>query len=235
MLNLIQRLGLVTIAIQLLMGTAKAQAPPVPVVEIEETVQVRKVAPPAARATTRRSSPGQTQPSAEDSPNPKNSDESLEGLRKRFHEVQTEIARQKNQPAPKEPDDKNLIIVLENPHLSQGRYHGNNEYDRSFVVRMLFANPTAQNYELKRAGVTLTSDQKTYKVPESLNNYHDSYSVGQNHISISSLKMPETLAIPAGQTASTWVMFGALPMSPAVPDLKLTLDSGPGKTRDRRQ
>lgn len=229
---LIQRLGFLTICFPLMLAEAIAQpqeaALPVPVAEVvveEVQVPVKRAARPAPRAATRRTSPGQAQTSAEQTAN-KKPDESLEGLRKRFHEAQTEIALRKNQPAPKEPDDKQLIIVLENPHLSQGRYFGNNEYDRSFVVRMLIANPTARNYELKRTGVTLTSDQKTYKVPESLSNYHDSYSVGQNHFSISSLKMPEMVSIPAGKTASTWLVFGQLPMNPAVPDLKLTLEFG---------
>ena len=139
------------------------------------------------------------------------------------------MARLKNQPAPKLPEKPELTIVLENPFLSQGRYRANNEYDRAFAVRLLIANPTGKEVELKRTGVSLTVDQKTYKAESNTNNYSNSFSVGNKHYSVSSLKMPDVVKIPAGKSASAWVTFGKLPMNPAVPDMKLTLEVGQDK------
>ncbi len=219
MFSLIQRWGLLALALQILTVAAVAQEDPFDEVETpreDSTAPAREV--PEKEPLPAAAKPQDTAK--------KIAPESVEGLSQRLHAVQTEIARRKKQPAPQMPDDKDLIFVLEDPHLSQGRYHSNNEYDRSFVVRMLIANPTDKAVELKREGITLTSDQKTYKALERLSNYHDSYNIGQKSYSISSLKTPEMLAIPAGKTVSTWVVFGALPMNPAVPDLKLNLTIG---------
>ncbi len=160
---------------------------------------------------------------------PKVNPESLEGILQRTQDVQAEIARLQNQPAPKPPEKSDLSIVLENPFLSQGRYRSNNEYDRAFAVRLLIANPTDKDLELKRTGVTLTVDQKPYKAESNTNNYSTSFSVGSKHYSVSSLKMPDVVKIPAGKSAQAWVTFGKLPMNPPVPDMQLTVEVGKDK------
>ncbi len=191
----------------------------------EEDIVRPATEPAPPRASTQRPS----QPDSTNAKKPQVDPESLESILKRARDVQSERARLDNQPAPKPPEKPDLTIVLENPFLSQGRYRSNNEYDRAFAVRLLIANPTDKDVELKRAGVSLTLDQKTYKAETNTNNYSTSFSVGNKHFSTSSLSMPDVVKIPAGKSASAWATFGKLPMNPAVPDMKLTLDLGEEK------
>lgn len=222
-------------------GLAQVDQPiPVQVEVIEEVEVVQKAAPEPPAVQTRPAptppSSGSTtpdQPTKTDKIDPK----SLEGLQKRYHEVQTRIAQQKKLPVPPPPDDKKLIVVLENPHLSQGQYRSNNEYDRGFAVHMLFANPTKQDLQVKRSDVVLHSDKKTYKAVERLTRYHDSYRINGDYLHLSNLKMPDVIKIPAGKTASTWAVFSDMPTNPAIPDLKLafTVEGEKPEAKDQRE
>lgn len=206
-----------------------------PVAEAVEEVQevpvqrpIPQIRPAATQPSTPSSKPVDSKKKAKLDP------KSLDGLKKRYHEVQTQIARLKKQPAPPKPDDKKLIVVLEDPHLSQGQYRSNNNYDRSFVVQMLLANPTKQDLQIKRSEVTLHSDNKTYKAADRLSRYHDSYRVNGEYLHLSNLKMPEVIKVPAGKTASAWAVFPALPTNPTIPDLKLVLNIE-GKTAESKE
>ena len=225
----ISRWAFLAAAVLMLAEAVEAQEFDLPPVEVVWDVPAEPAPPVEPSPASPRPAEGPRETPAQEPQKPKIAPDSVEGILQRFHEVQLEIARKKNQPAPEQPGKDKPILVLENPHLSQGRYHGNNQYDRSFVVKLLIANPTGKDVELKRAGVTLTSDQKTYKAAQRLTVYHDSYNIGRDYVSISSLTMNDTVPIPAGQSASAWLLFEKLPMNPAVPDLKLTLEFGSDK------
>ncbi|MCA9068341.1 MAG: hypothetical protein KDA84_05430, partial [Planctomycetaceae bacterium] len=193
-----------------------------PFEQAEEAIEPANPFQPTTRPAPARSgssTSSENQPEKKDKIDPK----SLEGLKKRFHEAQTRIAKQKNLPAPNPPDDKKLIVVLENPHLSQGQYRSNNNYDRGFVVHMQFANPTKEDLQIKRSDLILHSDKKTYKAVERLSRYHDSYRIDGNYTHLSNLKTPDVIKVPAGKTASAWAVFSDMPTNPAIPDLELAM------------
>ncbi len=161
------------------------------------------------------------------------SEESVEDLKKRAHQIQTDLARLKNTPAPKAPNEDQLIVVLDTPHFTQGNHRSPNTYLRAFAVRMRFANPTKQEIVLKGTDITLTAQGKTYKTISngSSYSYYSSFRVGSESFSISSLRFPTTLKVPAGKTANAWAVFQDIPMNPAIPELQLLLDVGKEKRK----
>ena len=132
-----------------------------------------------------------------------------------------------------------LIVVLEHPHLSQGRYRSNNRYDRaSRGPSSLFANPTKNEIQLKRSEVSAgTSDQKTYKVPiKASATTTTPFPSGPEALLAEYIEeWPDVVKIPAGKTASTWARLPRTADEPR--DSRFEIDVGFRKREagDRRQ
>ncbi|HUG90111.1 MAG TPA: HEAT repeat domain-containing protein [Planctomycetaceae bacterium] len=159
-------------------------------------------------------------------PRPKKDPDSVPGLLERLDDVHRELIRLKVRPAPLVPAEKQpqLHVILETP-FAGANYYGSPNSIHYFACRLRFVNLTGKAVTVASRQIALKADDKTLMagdIPSQLRGA--GFSVGNRGFSLSSpdLQTPETLAVPAGGTAATWVAFAPLPGGGQVP--KLTLE-----------
>lgn len=144
---------------------------------------------------------------------------------KRLSRIEKELLELRIQ-AGRVPDDRHdqrLLTLLETPYLGMVQFGAVNG-QRFFAARLLAVNLTDRAAVLKRDDVQLVADGQTFAVkdpPRQLRSVP--LQLGQQPVQPRNLRMPETVTVPAGGTASTWMIFPELPPGSHVPQLVLKL------------
>ena len=113
-----------------------------------------------------------------------------------------------------------IACLLDSPYFAQLR-SGQKQY-RFLVGRLVIINRSKSPLELQTKTIQLDFNGKQYRLGEhsELTKYAN-FRLGERHYSISELKPADSMKIPVGQVASTWVVFHGLPAGNDVPDLAL--------------
>ena len=210
----------------------EVQAQPQPVEVIREIRPAAPARTAAAPSTTGASSAAQAVATTAPvkAPQPKLDPDSVPGLLQRLDSVNRSLIETKVRPGPFVPAEqqRQLHVVLETPYLGANHY-GSPSSIHYFAGRLRFVNLTDQDLSVASQKIALKADDQTFKVgeiPANLRGY--GFSVGNRGYSLSSsdLQTPETLTVPAGGTAATWVTFAGLPGGAQVPKLTLEIPYG---------
>jgi HEAT repeat protein len=170
----------------------------------------------------------------EETPKPGSSDPDsgkqpdLKQILERLNRVERELLelRIKSGKVPQDKKDQRIITLLDTPFLGSV-YYGSPTNLRFFVAKLTIVNLTDQPVMLKRDDIKLASDGQTYAVKEAPQQFQfHQFQIGQQAIQLRSLQLPAEVAVPAGGTGSTWVLFPDLPPGSHVPPLVLQLKFG---------
>ncbi len=116
--------------------------------------------------------------------------------------------------------DDGIACLLDSPYFAQFR-SGQKQY-RFLVGRLVIINKSDVPLELETKDIRLHVNGKEYRIGERTElTRFSSFRLGDRQYSISELKPAELLKIPAGQVASSWVVFHGLPAGNDVPNLTL--------------
>lgn len=153
-----------------------------------------------------------------DGPIPKDVLERIERLEREVIELRTKTGQ-----VPADKKDQRVITLLETPYLgSPGYWSG--QQPRVFIVKLGLVNLTDKPITLKQSDVELSLDGQIFPIKElNQNQRYQSIQMGQQSVQLQNLQMKKELALSAGGTNSTWVMFSDLPPGNHVPQLKLKL------------
>jgi len=130
-------------------------------------------------------------------------------------------ALQKPLPAIFELDDDGIAALLVDPFLAH-RHTGGNTQQRYLVGRLVILNQSENEVSLDLDDVRLIADGEEFPVerdPAEMR-YATAYLNGSTY-SVSELKPAESLTIPPGHLASSWVVFPNLDSGNDAPDLEL--------------
>ena len=116
--------------------------------------------------------------------------------------------------------DDGIACLLDSPYFAQFR-SGQKQY-RFLVGRLVIINKSDVPLELKTNDLRLHVNGKEFRIGERTElTRFSNFRLGDRHYSISELKPAEQLKVPAGQVASSWVVFHGLPAGNDVPNLTL--------------
>ncbi len=145
----------------------------------------------------------------------------IEKYETKLKEIEQELIALKR-PVPAEflLADDGIACLLDSPYFAQIR-SGQKQY-RFLVGRLVIINRTDTPLELKTEDVHLHLNGKEYRPGErtELTRFAN-FRMGERHYSISDLKPAQAIKVPAGQIASSWVVFHGLPAGNDVPHLVL--------------
>ena len=151
----------------------------------------------------------------------------VKGLLERLEKVEAELTRldsnRKN--GPRRSGDERFLTLLETPHYGSTSYYQNGKW--YFASKLVFINLGKQDVTVARKDIVLDveGDSKALgEIPETLVNY--SFRVGSKSFQIRDLKTPETIKVPSGGSASSWVFFGEMPSGPSIPKMTLSWKVG---------
>ncbi|MCG6155368.1 HEAT repeat domain-containing protein [Rubinisphaera margarita] len=151
--------------------------------------------------------------------------------RQKLSEIQAELAAL-GRPVPSSLSlaGDGLAFYLDAPYVAQ--YHTNQRQQRFVLGRIVVLNKTNREVTFNPRKIVLDAGgQKIeFRPVEDFEGY-TSFQRERRHYSLSELQVPEQLTAPAGQVASSWVVFNGLPAGTSVPPLKLLIPID-GKTHE---
>ncbi len=119
-----------------------------------------------------------------------------------------------------------IIALLEMPYLGSA-YYGSPTNQRFFAAKLTLVNLTREPVVLKRDETRLVSDGQSFPVKEAPEQFQfRPFQVGKETVQLRSLSMPAQVAVPAGESGSTWLLFPELPPGNHVPPLVVKLKLG---------
>jgi len=149
--------------------------------------------------------------------------EVFDGYRQKLSEIQAELTTL-GRPVPSSFSltGDGLAFYLDAPYVAQ--YHTNQKQQRFVIGRLVVLNKTDRDVTFNPRKVVLDAGGQRieYRPSEDFEGY-TSFQRQRRHYSLSELQVPETLTAPAGQAASSWVVFNGLPAGTSVPPLKLLI------------
>jgi tetratricopeptide (TPR) repeat protein len=147
--------------------------------------------------------------------------ERLNGRDRELVELRIAIGR-----IPDEHRDQRIISLLELPYLGSAHY-GSPTNQRFFAVRLTIVNLTGEPVVLTREQVRLISDGQNYPAREASEQLQfRPIQIGRETVQLRSLPLPAQLAVPVGDSGSTWLLFPDLPPGNHIPPLVVKLKFG---------
>lgn len=161
---------------------------------------------------------------------PSPQDRQIRELMQRLEKVEAQLGKLNaaRGQLPAEKKDQKLHTLLEIPYLGTHFYGGPN--GRYFAARLIFINLTPQAISIKKDQFRIEVDgaeQPIKDVPANLQ--YVGFQAGSENFQLRNLKTPDELKIPAGGTATTWVVSTEIPGGNQVPKLVVKATAGEHK------
>lgn len=155
-----------------------------------------------------------------------NDQATLQKLLERIAKLEAEVERLKTQPGPPAPpQDQPFFALIENPYL--GQYYQQSGPASYLVAKLIVVNPQATPLNFTRGDIRMEIDgtpRKLEDVPSRLQ--PQAFSLNNQYQALRNLNPVKELKVPAGGTASTWLVYPDVPTGGKVPQLTLKLRHG---------